>query len=118
MHVHVYQYICGYAYKCKCLLILQGGLAGSKAAEPKGTYFQQATRNVEGENREDDTEDKKLTGKDLLSFARQIAAGMVYKHMRLIVLHDILFQVFTISCLQIHCSFSAEEPLHHEMRTP
>ena len=101
-----------------CLLILQGGPAGSKAAEPKGAYSRLATRNVEGENREDHMEDKKMTGKDLLSFTHQIAAGMVYKHMRLIVLHDILFQVFTISCLQIHCSFSAEEPLHHEMRTP
>jgi serine/threonine protein kinase len=53
----------------------------SKAApylEPKGAYSQLPPRNSSGEEKqeEEEEEDRKLTEKDLLSFARQIAAGM------------------------------------------
>lgn len=41
--------------------------------EPTGAYSHLPLRKEE----EAEEEDKKLTGKDLLSFARQIAAGMV-----------------------------------------
>ena len=62
---------------------MQDGIAAtnSKAApylEPKGAYSQLTTRNgVQVDKQGEDVEDKKLTEKDLLSFARQIAAGMV-----------------------------------------
>ena len=55
----------------------------SKAApylEPKGAYSQLPPRGALGEEKREEAEeeeDKKLTEKDLLSFARQIAAGMV-----------------------------------------
>ena len=57
----------------------------SKAApylEPKGAYSQLPPRNASGEEKqeEEEEEDRKLTEKDLLSFARQIAAGMVIRH--------------------------------------
>ena len=66
------------------IYIPQDGISGvnSKAApylEPKGAYSQLPPRTALGEEKteEDEEEDRKLTEKDLLSFARQIAAGMV-----------------------------------------